>query len=31
MAMWLEQDTLHFNFVGDLGDTIYRAVIPRQA
>ena len=31
MAMRLEQDTLRFSFIDDLGNTIYRADIPRQA
>ena len=31
MAMRLEQDTLHFDFIDDTGATIYQADIPRRA
>jgi acid phosphatase len=31
MAMRLEKDTLGFSFIDDLGNTIYRTDIPRQA
>lgn len=31
MSMRLENDTLRFSFIDDLGNTIYRADIPRQA
>ncbi len=31
MSMRLEQDTLGFSFIDDLGNTLYRAEVPRQA
>jgi hypothetical protein len=31
MAIRLEKDTLDFSFIDDLGNTLYRVDIPRQA